>query len=101
MRCRLEVKYAGTNIEPISLAVLTGTPPPAFVGQQGGAAAQSLFPVQLQLSGLVGQSGYLEASSDLMLWEPLETITLSAPQMLYLDALSATFTRRFYRTRLP
>ena len=57
--------------------------------------------MQLQLSGLVGQSGYLEASSDLMLWAPLETITLSAPQMLYLDALSANYTRRFYRTRLP
>ena len=101
VRCRLEVKYTGSNVEPISLALLTGTPPPSLALPQGGAAAQSSLPVQLQLSGLVGQSGYLEASSDLMLWEPLETITLSAPQMLYLDALSATFTRRFYRTRLP
>lgn len=83
VRCRLEVKYVGTSAAPVSLTPVASAP------------------FEFELSGLPGQSSYLEASTDLILWEPLDAITLPAAPLIYTDADSGDFAKRFYRTRLP
>ena len=53
--------------------------------------------LQFSLSGQVGRSVVIEASSDLQFWRPISTNIVSGAAMIITDPNPAVLSRRFYR----
>jgi hypothetical protein len=56
---------------------------------------------QLTLQGVQGQTYRIQASSNLLAWTNLSSVTLSGPSFLFLDSSATNFPERFYRAVSP
>jgi len=54
-------------------------------------------PGSLQIAGGAGQRYQIEASTDLLNWTDLVTLTNTSGTVQFLDSAAATFPQRFYR----
>ena len=75
-----------------SLALNGPPPPPNLV-----ATRQSNGGYQLQVTGVVGQSFVIQASSDSMHWVTIRTDTLTGTHLNFTDTTAASSRQRYYR----
>lgn len=57
-------------------------------------------PARLRLQGQAGQRFEIQATSDLIAWEPLGTVTLTGAEGWFSDPEAGSVAARFYRARL-
>ena len=74
-------------------------PPPQILLNDGSFGIRS-NKFGFNLTGATGQLVIVEASTDLLNWNPLQTNTLNSSPFYFSDQTSSNAARRFYRARL-
>lgn len=88
-----------TVVQPLAIAsgsLIIGPTGPVEIGSVV-FTTEGTF--EIELTGVQGQQVTVEASTDLIRWDMLETFTASTDTFVFTDRAAANFTHRFYRMR--
>ena len=92
--------YASVTSEVATLTITIPRTPPQIMtnGPMFGFLTNKFG---FTVSGALGQNIVIDASSNLVDWNPLYTNTMNGTPIYFFDPSSTNFSRRFYRGRLP